>query len=590
MSYPSAIRSLYSLLTPSQRKGAVVLFVLMVAGMVLETIGIGLVIPAMALLVESDPAVTYPALRPTLDALGNPTHGQLVTVGMLALIVIYVIKALFLGFLAWYQNRFAFGVQEHTSWKLFSAYLRQPYTFHLQRNSAQLIRNVFTEVDNLWYLVLNPAMVVLSEGLVLVGVASLLFIFEPVGALILMLVPGVGAWVFSYFTRANLLRMSYARQDHDGLRIQQLQEGLGGVKEVKLLGREEGILAKYGRHNAESARVKRAQATIHMLPRLWIEVIAVTGLAALVLVMLARENSAAAIVPTLGLFAAAAFRLMPSAYRVIGAVSNLSSGLPVIALVHKELQLAPVADPQPRMQAPAEGFIHDIRLVNVDYTYPDAAGPALTGICVAICKGESVGFVGPSGAGKSTLVDLVLGLLTPIAGRVEVDGRDIQEDLQDWQRQVGNVPQTVYLTDDTLRNNVAFGLSAQEIDEAAVQRAIEAAQLDSFVASLPAGLDTFVGERGVRLSGGQRQRIGIARALYHDPSVLVLDEATSALDRQTEEGVMQSVEALQGKTILVVAHRLSTVAGCSRLYVLEGGRVTAEGRPADLFQVEDALA
>ena len=245
--------------------------------------------------------------------------------------------------------------------------------------------------------------------------------------------------------------------------------------------------------------------------------------------------------------------------------------------------------PPVKAAARAVGCFNDeIRIKNVDYTYPSTAAPALIGICLSIGKGESVGFVDPSGAGKTTLVDIVLGLLTPTAGRVVVDGRDIEEDLRGWQRQIWYVPQSVYLSDDTLRRNVAFGLSDQEIDDAAVRRAIAAAQLDSFAASLPGGLDTFVGERGVRLSGGQRQRIGIARALYHEPSILILDEATSALDRHTEQDVMESVAALQGKTAIVVSHRLSTVEYCSKVYRLERGRIIAEGVPADIFRAARA--
>lgn len=590
MNYLSTIRRIIALLTPSERKRGLSLFALMVVGMLLETLGIGLVIPAVAVLVDSDLARTYPALGAALDWLGNPTDAQLITVGMAVLVGVYVVKALFLSFLGWYQNRFAFGVQEHASLKLFAVYLHQPYTFHLQRNSAQLIRNVVNEVNKLWFLVLNPALVVLSEGLVLVGVTCLLFVFEPVGALILVLVLAVGAGAFHFKTRAQLLQLGHARQDHDGLRIQQLQEGLGGVKEVKILGREDSLLAKYGRHNAESARVERLQATLQLMPRLWIEVFAVAGLAALVLTMLAQGNTAAAIVPTLGLFAAAAFRLMPSAYRVIGAVQNFPYALPIITTIHEELKLAPMRPPQ--VDVPVrriEAVTCDIRLVNVDYTYPDATVPALTGVNISIRQGESVGFVGPSGAGKSTLVDVVLGLLTPTTGRVLVDGRDIQEDLSGWQQHLGYVAQAVYLSDDTLRHNVAFGLFPHQIDEAAVQRAIAAAQLGEFVASLPAGLDTLVGERGVRLSGGQRQRIGIARALYRQPPVLVLDEATSALDRQTEEGVVRSVAALEGKTVLIVSHRLSTVERCSRLFRLENGRVVDEGVPADLERASIAL-
>jgi ABC-type multidrug transport system fused ATPase/permease subunit len=344
----------------------------------------------------------------------------------------------------------------------------------------------------------------------------------------------------------------------------------------------------YAAHNEASARVEQVQATLQLLPRLWVELLAVAALATLVVVMLVQGRDAATVVPTVGLFAAAAFRLMPSAYRMLGAVQNLRYGLPVITTLHDELTLTTPAPPT-TLERPSSrstpAFERNIQISNVGYTYPSAAKPALSGLRFSIQIGESVGFVGPSGSGKSTLVDIVLGLLTPTDGQVNVDGRNIQDDLRAWQNQIGYVPQTVYLTDDTLRNNVAFGVLREEIDEEAIQRAIEAAQLDAFVASLPDGFDSVVGERGVRLSGGQSQRVGIARALYHDPPVLVLDEATSALDSVTEQGVMQAVQALQGsKTLLVVAHRLTTVERCSWLYRLDRGRIVAEGAPAELLR------
>jgi ABC-type multidrug transport system fused ATPase/permease subunit len=294
--------------------------------------------------------------------------------------------------------------------------------------------------------------------------------------------------------------------------------------------------------------------------------------------MLAQNRALEAVLPTLGLFAAAAFRLMPSVNRVLGAVQSLRYGMPVIDTLCAEFKLAvPEIAVTQRSVTP---FRATLELNQITYAYPAVAEPALKDISLAIQRGESVGFIGASGAGKSTLVDILLGLLAPDTGEVRVDGNDIQKNLRNWQDQIGYVPQSIFLTDDTLRRNVAFGLPNEQINDAAVHRAIRAAQLEEFVDSLPDGLETFVGERGIRLSGGQRQRIGIARAIYHDPAVLVLDEATSSLDTETERGVMQAITALQGsKTILIIAHRLSTVEHCNRLYRLQDGRVVEEGTP-----------
>ena len=575
----SAAGKIWGLLTSAEQRSVVILVGLMVIGMVLETLSIGLVIPAIAILMQDDLAARYPVTQPLLHALGDPSPQALILGAMFGLVGIYLAKNLFLAFLAWWQMRFAFGVQAQLSQRLFTTYLRQPWIFHLQRNSAQLIRNAVNEVQQLWLLVLLPGMVVLSEGLVLLGIGCLLLVIELLGALIVVLVLGGATWGFHRWTRAHITFWGDARQYHDGLRIQHLQQGLGGVKEVKLLGREGDFLAQYHVHNVQSARMGQFQSTLQQLPRLWLELLVVAGLTTLVLTMLAQGRDMSNIVPALGLFAAAAFRLMPSVNRVLSAVISLRYGLPVINTLHEELKLS-VPEPVTQGNNGTPAFEKEIRLTNITYTYPGAPAPALNGLSIAIQKSECVGFVGASGSGKSTLVDVILGLLTPNVGQVAVDGRDIQQNLRAWQNQIGYVPQSIYLTDDTLRRNVAFGLPDEQIDDAAVNRAIKAAQLEDFVASLPDGLENIVGERGVRLSGGQRQRIGIARALYHDPAVLVLDEATSALDTATERGVMQAVTALQGsKTILIVAHRLSTVERCDRLYRLEQGRVAVEGSP-----------
>lgn len=578
----TSARRLWGLLGRAERKSAIGLLGMMFMGMALEILGVGLVIPALALLTQRDFASEYPKLQPALQALGNPRQEALVVGGMVALVGVYLVKALLLALLAWRQANFAFGLQAQLSQRLFTTYLRQPFTFHLQRNSAQLIRNTITEVSAFIGGAVTPGMNLLTECLVLIGLGTLLLVVEPLGALIAVIVLGAAAWGFYRLTGTHVSRWGEARQYHEGLRLQHLQQGLGGAKDIKLMGRETDFLDQYWAHNAQTARAGQFQTTLQQLPRLWIELLAVVGLAIVVVSMMAQGRVLEDVVPTLGLFAAAAFRLMPSVSRVINAAQALRYDLPVINILHEELSLA-----MPETTGtctPVVPFSIALELKKVGFTYPGAHTAALNDLSFVVRRGETVGFVGSSGAGKSTLVDVLLGLLRPDNGEVWVDGEDIQYALRKWQDQIGYVPQSIYLTDDTLRRNVAFGLPSAQIDEAAVLRAVRAAQLEDFVHGLPQGLATHVGERGIRLSGGQRQRIGIARALYHDPAVLVLDEATSSLDTATERGVMQAVRALQGtKTILVVAHRLSTVEHCDRLYRLEHGRIVAEGTPQSML-------
>ena len=548
---------------------------LMLIGMVLETLGIGMVIPVLALMTQGDLITKYPVLEPWLNGLGNLSQELLIIYGMLTLGGVYTVRVLFLGFLAWQQMRFVYGVQADLSQRLFIGYLRQHYTFHLQRNSAQLIRNVINETTLFSLTGLRYGMMLLTELLVLLGISVLLLIVEPLGALLVVVTLGLAGWIFSRLTRSHILRWGEKRQHHEGLRIQCLQEGLGGVKDVKLLGRECDFIAQYQSHNVGSAKVGERQATLQALPRLWLELLAVIGLVTLVLVMIGQGKSMEGLLPTLGLFAAAAFRLMPSVNRVLGAIQGVRYALPVIDTLHSEILFLDETKP-PRHGQPLS-LKNELAIDHVSFQYPSAKALALDEVSLSISQGSSVGFIGGSGAGKSTLVDIILGLLTPISGAVKIDGTDIQTSLRSWQDKIGYVPQSIFLTDDTLRRNVAFGLHNDQIDEAAVWSAIRAAQLEQFVNDLPQGLDTQVGERGVRLSGGQRQRIGIARALYHSPSVLVLDEATSSLDTYTERGVMDAVRALKGdKTLLIVAHRLSTVEHCDRIFRLEQGRLREE--------------
>lgn len=563
----SYLAELWGILTPADRRQALILLSLMIIGMGFEMLGIGFVVPVIQLLANPEVLETSRIFASLYNELGRPNHQTMVMAGVLGLVGIYVCKAAFLGLLYWREMRFAFGLQADISQRLFDTYLGQSYTFHLQRNSAELIRNIVIEVAQLIANCVLPALLLAAEALVLAGLFILLLIIEPVGALAALLVLGGGGWILHRITGRYLTHWGSVRQIHEALRLQRLQEGLGGAKDVILTGREAEFMRQYGIHNQRTADVTKKQKTLQKLPQLWLELLAICGLATLILTMLARGGAMADMLPTLGVFAAAAFRMLPSANRIVGAVQSLRYGMPVIDVIAAELRL-------PTKTAPAaikDALMFDMRVEfdKVSYAYPGSDNFAVNNLTLTVRQGETIGLIGASGVGKSTLVDLFLGLIQPQQGIIKVDGVDIQLHLREWQNRIGYVPQSIFLSDDTLRRNVAFGIAADEIDDAVVWHALRMAQLADFVESLPERLDTTLGERGVRLSGGQRQRIGIARALYHNPSVLVLDEATSALDSETECEVMEAVWALQGrKTIVIVAHRLTTLARCDRIYRL----------------------
>jgi len=558
-----------SLLTPRQRWHSVLLLIAMVFSALLEAASVGLVVPVVTLMMQGDVDQRYPLIYEMLGG-GTVRSADLVLSGIVLLVVVFLIKALFLGALAYRQASFAFGLQASVSERLFRGYLLQPYLFHLQRNSAQLIRNAINETNQFTFGAILPGMVLMTETLVLVGLVVLLIGFEPVGALSVMLLGGGVGAAFYRLTKNRIRSWGEDRQVNEGLRIQYLQEGLGGAKEVKLLGRESYFLERYALHNAASARTGELQTTLQSIPRLMLEFLAVFSLAAVVLVAQASGRTSAELVPVFGLFSVAAFRLIPLANRILVSVQSLRFSLPVLDILTRELDTcgAPVNQAEEKKLS----FQDRLLIQDIFFSYPKATQPTLRGVDVTILKGQTVGVVGESGAGKSTLVNLILGLLAPSSGQFTVDGQAVQAHLRGWQKNIGYVPQHIYLTDDSLRRNIAFGENDDDINEAALIRAVQAARLNEFVGSLPEGLNSQVGEGGIRLSGGQRQRVGIARALYSAPQVLVLDEATSALDHDTEQGVMEAVSALHGAiTILIVAHRLSTVAGCDVVYRLRDG-------------------
>lgn len=565
--HSSSAGIIWRILTRHERRRLFQILGLMLLGTVFETFSLVLVVPVVGLLTKPNYLDRFPALD---DFLGNPTDAQFVLMAMLFLVAIYLFKSIFLIWSLWVQRGFSNSVTTRIGKKLFENYLRQPYSFHLYQNSSLLIRNSQNS-SALMSGTIDPALTILADTLVTVGLFALLLVLEPRGTIVTIAVFGAAAWLFRRFTNQRIRRWGEAQNFHKGMILKHLQQGFGGVKDVKVLGREDHFVSQYTAHLSENASVFRRFSIAQALPRFGLEMLTIIGLVVLVATMVASGRELSAILPVLGLFAASAFRLLPAVNRMIINFQTINANRPILDDLDRDLAL-PTSGTSSR--SVHEEIKNEIELREVTFTYQSAPTPALSNVSLRVCRGEAVGLVGPSGSGKSTLVDVLLGLLTPDSGQILIDGIDIQVDLRRWQDQIGYVPQSIFLTDDTLRRNVAFGLSVDEIDDEAVKTSISSAQLEEFVATLPDGLDTVVGERGVRLSGGQRQRIGIARAIYHNPSVLVLDEATSALDTDTEHGVMEAIEALHGKkTVIIVAHRLSTVEYCERLYRIEDGRI-----------------
>jgi ABC-type multidrug transport system fused ATPase/permease subunit len=585
------LKKLWSFFERSDRYRAITLLVLMIVGAGLEVLGIGLILPFIGIL--SNPQIIHQndKLLWLYAFLGARSIDQFLIIASIALLVLYVSKNSYLAVLSHLQYRFIFGKQAALSSRLFQSYLEAPYSLHLQRNSSELLKNFATEISGLFTGVLTPLFLLISEGFVLVLIVALLFSLEPLVTLVTLLTTSAVMTVFYFFFRNTLKTSSRQRALHSGLRLKWVNQGLGSLKEIKILGRENFFMRAFEHSSDEYAKASRVFSTVNQLPRLFIEVVAVSGVLMVVIIILMRGMDLRQAVPLLALFAMAALRIMPSVARMFSAVASIRFYSPAVEAVHRDLQLVSDAGKEPRELSSTSRetgqirFSHEIALREVSFSYPDSPGPAVKDVSLTIPKGSSVAFVGHSGAGKSTLVDLILGLFPPQKGRILVDGNDIQTRRESWQRCIGFVPQTIYLLDDSVRRNIAFGVEDNLIDDVKVMKAARRAQLGKLVESLPHGLDTVTGERGVRLSGGERQRIGIARALYHEPEVLVFDEATSSLDSATENEITETLNGLgREKTLIFIAHRLSTVKSCNCLFFLREGAVAASGTYDELIR------
>ena len=513
---------------------------------------------------------------------GEPTQIQIVVIGMITLVVFYLFKAFYLSFLGFFQSLFTAELTADVANKLFYGYLTSPYSFHIKKNTAELLRNVQNEVGQFSWLT-QSVITLLVELSIIFGVIFTLVIVEPIGSLSVISFLSIAIIIFHFITKNKLTLWGIIRQNNLTKMNQHILQGLGGIKVVKYLGKEKYFLNKFSIHNDINKNIQTKITFMGQLPRLYLEFLCVSGLSALIIVMTVQEKPIEVLLPTIGVFAVAAFRMLPSANRILSSINVLKYSTPIINLIYNEFLMFN-KNKKLLINENDENFIFNknISLENIKFSYDKDY--VINDISINLKKGSIIGLIGESGSGKSTLVDLILGLFNPNSGIIKVDDKNISDNLNGWQKNIGYVPQSIYLNDDSIKNNIAFGVKENEIDEEKIISALKSAQLYKFISTLESGINTSVGERGVSFSGGQKQRIGIARALYNNPSLLIFDEATSALDVGTEAEIMETIfKFKKDKTIIIIAHRLSTVKKCDLIYKITNGKIESFGTPEKLI-------
>ncbi len=562
------------------------LFGLMVLGALFDVIGIGAVPAFVAMLSMPEKLQQYPVVIEIMQTLQLQFDRALVIRGAVILILLFIIKN---TYLVWFYNRQYRIIEYHRirlADRLFSAYMYAPYSFHLSRNSAELLRNVQVETLEIVRTVISPVLEIAMGVFMTFFTVVLLLSTTPWIGLAAVLFIGGGSALFYISIRKRLNHYGQVAKKEWKESVKAINQGLGALVEARTLNTESYFTTIFRHSVSTFARVERLRQVVSKISPAVVESIAVCGLLAGVILMLLAGVGTETMLPIMALFGVAAVRLRQSTSQIVNGLSQLQYGIVAIPHVTDDIQFIESSAyfrQRSKHTGQALPFEHTIEIENITFAYPESDTNVIEGLSAIIKKGESVAFVGPTGSGKSTIINILLGLLEPKSGTIKIDGQPTQKNLSGWLRHVGYIPQTIFLLDDSIRNNIAFGIQATHIDDDKVWKAAKLAQLDDFIRTLPQGLDTIVGERGVRLSGGQRQRVGLARALYHEPEVLVMDEATSSLDNHTESLVMQALTSVkEGRTFIMIAHRLSTVEQCDRLYFLKQGKIVAVGTFSEL--------
>lgn len=540
-----------------------------------ELLGVTAILPLIEVMMNENSINETPYLNMLyrLGGFGNSTSFLIFLA--VVLIVIYWIKNFLVAVSYNLQYKFTFSNQKRMAYKLLECYLSQPYFFHLSHSSAELIRSINTDIVMMFQGIL-ALLQFFAEILVCLVLGSFLFFTDPQITIIIVIALLLFVVLFTKKIKSYLSYIGEEDRKFSMGIVKWLQQSFGGLKETKIMHREKFFLGKFEEQYSQWADLEKIYRNLQMIPKPIMETLSITALMIAIILKLLSGTQMSSFMTTISVFAIAAFRLLPSFNRITGYVSVIIFNFPAFEAVYQDLkrvdELLGTSYLTTQDAKEALPLKEKIQIQNLSYKYPEGEDFVLRDVNISIPKNKSIALVGPSGAGKTTLADLILGVLEPTRGNILIDETDAFAHLTAWQKNVGYIPQTIYLMDDTIRNNIIYGAKIQ--DDERLMKAVEEAQLKEFIESLSEGLDTEVGERGIRLSGGQRQRIGIARALYSNPEVLVLDEATSALDNETEKAVMDAIDSLSGsKTLIIIAHRLTTVENCDIKYEVKNGGV-----------------
>ncbi|MBR5407304.1 MAG: ABC transporter ATP-binding protein [Lachnospiraceae bacterium] len=571
------LKKINYIFSAKQKLQSVFLCIGLLIGALLELVGVSLITELVSII--SDPSKIHEnaLLRRVYDMFSMRDERQFFLFMVVGLIVVYLLKNAFLLWINYVQYTFIYNNQLRLSGRLIDCYLKKPYTYHLDKNSAEMVRNVMLDSERFFQMLLS-VFLMLSEFLISVLLCVYLLVIDWFITLSVVIILGVFTGLYLLLFKNKAKEYGKENQTYDGKMHQSINQALGAVKDIKILHREKYFVDAFCGFGKKKMRAVRNNNVLGQAPKYVIETVCIGAILSVLLIKINRGEDLSSMITQLAAFALAAFKLLPSVSKINNYANLIVFLKPSVDLIYRDIK--DTEDMKSFELADAAETVTDnedvtaITVNGLSYRYPHTDRDVLKGVNISIPLGYAVGLMGPTGAGKSTLADIILGILTPTEGTVCYGNMNVHEHPLKWSKKLAYIQQSIYLADETIRNNVAFGIEDDKIDEAKVWQALEEAQIKDFVESLPEGLDTMVGERGVRLSGGQRQRIGIARALYDDPEILVLDEATSALDNETETAVMDAIDNLMGrKTLIIIAHRLTTLRNCQMIFKVDGGNV-----------------